>query len=43
MSQDPLQGVFTVAFLVFAYDLCYLIPGGAGIQRVIARRLRSMT
>lgn len=42
MNQDPFGGVFTVAFLVFAYDLCYLIPGGARIQRTIERRLRSM-
>lgn len=43
MNQDPFSGAFTVTFLVFAYDLCYLIPGGAHIQRAIVRRLRSMT
>lgn len=43
MSQDPLGGIFTTAFLVFAYDLCYLVPGGAHLQRAIERRLRGMT
>ena len=42
MSRDPLDNVFTVAFLVFAYDLCYLVPGGAHIQRAIERRLKNM-
>lgn len=42
INPDPYSGVFTLAILVFAHDLCYLIPGGARIQRAIERRLRSM-
>lgn len=42
MNPDPYSGIFTLTILVFAYDLCYVIPGGAYIQRAIARRLDSM-
>lgn len=42
MNRDPLGGMVTLAILVFAHDLCYLIPGGARLQRAIERRLRSM-
>lgn len=42
MNPDPYGGMITLAILVFAYDLCYVIPGGAHIQRAIERRVRGM-
>jgi hypothetical protein len=42
MNPDPYSGIFTLAILAFTHELCYLIPGGAHIQRAIERRLRNM-